>query len=108
MTDHTRPLLLGYLRKYPTMSDAELELAKKRLAEFAEREGFALGTVYVEHLHNDPAAFDALIEAANRYEVTAVVVPTAIHLSPVGALQSKKARLERETGARVLIAGSRP
>jgi hypothetical protein len=45
MTDYTKPLLLGYVRKHLLMTETELTDAKERLAPFAELEGFALGTL---------------------------------------------------------------
>jgi nucleotide-binding universal stress UspA family protein len=103
--DSTRPLMLGYLCEPPLHSEAATEKLKTLLAEFAQREGYALGTVYVEHLPTTPAAFDALLEAIRRYEVDAVVVPTRAHLEPLGE-PSKMQRLTRETNARVLVAES--
>ena len=106
--DHTRPLLLGYIRRHLLMTDAELDDAKERLGLFAEIEGFTLGTVYVEHLETTPAAFEALVEAVNRYEVTAVVVPSMLHFALLSAPAAIKDRFEHITGARVLVAAASP
>lgn len=108
MTDHTKPPILGYMRKHLLMSEAELADTKERLAYFAAVEGFSLGTVYIEQVETTPAAFQALIEAANRYEVTAVVVPSLRHFAVLGAAASAKDHLEHATGARVLVASSPP
>ena len=106
--DHTRPLLLGYIRRHLLMTDAELDDAKERLGLFAEIEGFTLGTVYVEHLETTPAAFEALVEAVDRYEVTAVVVPSMLHFALLTAPAAIKDRFEHTTGARVLVAAVSP
>lgn len=87
------------------ITPAEVARSKERLARFATAEGFTLGTIYVEHLDTAPAAFYALIDAAKRYEVTAVAVPSMTHLSAVGALSPLKDHLEQHTGARVLVVG---
>jgi nucleoside permease NupC len=90
------------------MSDTELAYMKERLANFAELEGFTLRNIYVEQVETAPAAFEALIEAANRYEVTAVVIPGMAHFSVLGAPASMKNKLEHHTGARVMVANSPP
>jgi hypothetical protein len=106
MTDHTRPLLLGYLRKQLLTTENELEDTKERLAHFAALEGFAIGTVYVEEAETSPAAFEALIEAVNRYDVTAVVLPSMLHFAVLGAPATIKNHFEHLTGARVMVANS--
>jgi hypothetical protein len=106
--DHTRPLLLGYIRRHLLMTDIELDDTKERLAYFAKVEGFTLGTVYVEQLETAPAAFEALVDAVNRYEVTAVVVPTMLHLAILSAPAAIKDRFEHATGARIMIATPPP
>src|SRR4051794_32649110 len=65
--DYTRPLLLGYLRKHLLMTDDELYDTEERLEHFARIEGFAMGTIYIEEVETSPAAFEALVEAVNRY-----------------------------------------
>jgi len=104
MTNYTRPLLLGFVLKHLLMTDDELVVTKVRLEEFAAVEGFAMGNVYVEDAATTPAAFEALIEAVNRYEVTAVVVPSLLHFVALSAVHDIKDTFERATGARVMIA----
>jgi hypothetical protein len=108
MTDATRPLILGYLRKHLLMTEEELADTTERLAHFAQIEGFALGTVYVEQVDTAPAAFQALVEAANRDEVTAVVVPSMLHFAVLSAPATIKQRFEHLTGARVVVANLPP
>jgi hypothetical protein len=108
VNDYTRPLLLGYVLKHLLMGDDELAETKERLEEFAVVECFAMGTVYVEDTATSPAAFGALIEAVNRYEVTAVVVPSLLHFAALSAVHNIKDTFERATGARVMVASSSP
>jgi hypothetical protein len=108
VTDYTRPLLLGFVLKHLLMGDDELAETKERLEEFAAVEGFAMGTIYVEDTATSPAAFAALIEAVNRYEVTAVVVPSLLHFAALSAVHNIKDTFERATGARVMVASSSP
>jgi hypothetical protein len=107
-TDHTRPLLLGFVLKHLLMTDDGLAGTKERLEKFAAVEGFAMGTIYVEDTATTPAAFEALVEAVNRYEVTAVVVPSLLHLAALSAVHNIKDTFERATGARVMVANSSP
>lgn len=108
LTDHTRPLLLGYLRRHLLMTEEELCYTKERLEHFAQVEGFAMGTVYVEEVDRSPAAFQALIDAVNRYEVTAVVIPSMLHLAVLSAPAAIKDHFERATGARIVVAATPP
>jgi hypothetical protein len=108
MTDDTRPLLLGFVLKHLLMTDDELAETKQRLEEFAALEGFAMGTIYVEDTATTPAAFEALIEAVNRYEVTAVVVPSLLHFAALAVTHNVKDAFERTTGARVRVAAAPP
>jgi hypothetical protein len=104
VADYTRPLLLGYVLRHLLMTDYELEDVKERLAYFAQVEGFAMGTIYVDETETSPAAFEALVEAVNRYEVTAVVIPSLLHFAALSAPVDMKDSFERATGARVMVA----
>jgi hypothetical protein len=108
MTNHTKPLLLGYLRMHLLMTEGELAEAKERLERFADLEGFTLGTVYVELVETIPAAFEALVEAIKRLEATAVVIPSMLHFAVLSAPAAIKDHFEHVTGARVLVASSPP
>lgn len=90
------------------MTESELADLKVRLASFARREGYTLGTVYVEQNSNAPAAFHALMDAVLHEGASAVVVPSMRHFSALGAPASMKNHLEHTTGARVLVAGVPP
>jgi hypothetical protein len=106
--DRTRPLLIGYIRKHFLMTPSELEHFKKELVTFARREGFTLQAIFVEEVETAPAAFQSLMEAVGRLEVTAVVVPSLVHLSALSTPTSMKEHLEHYTGARVMVASSSP
>lgn len=106
--DHTRPLLIGYIREHFLMTPTELAQAKAELVVFASREGFTLQAIFVDQVETAPAAFKALIEAANRYEVTAVVVPSWAHLSALATPTAMKDHIEHYTGARVLVVKAPP
>lgn len=69
--DRERPVALGYL--VGTMTEAEVAQATAEFVEFAHREGYALGTVFVERTAA-PAAFAALLEEASRTGAPVVVV----------------------------------
>lgn len=106
--DYTRPLLLGYILKHLLMTDGELADIRSELGEFARVEGFAMGTIYTEETETTPAAFEALIGAVNRYEVTTVVIPSRLHFAALAVTHDVKDTFERATGARVVIASSAP
>jgi len=106
--DYPRPLLLGFILKHLLMSDGELADIKVQLEQFAADEGFAMGTTYVEETDTAPAAFEALIEAVNRYEVTTVVNPSRLHFAALAVRHDVKDTFERATGARVVVASSSP
>jgi hypothetical protein len=86
------------------MTDDELDEVKDRLEDFARLEGFQMGTIYCEDSSTSPAAFEALIEAVNRYEVTAVVVPSLLHFAALAVTHNVKDAFECATGARVMVA----
>ena len=97
----TRPLLLGYILKHLLMTDGELE-------EFAMVEGLAMGSIYTEERDTTPAAFQALVEAVNRYDVTTVVIPSRLHFAALAVTHDVRNTFERATGARVVIATNTP
>jgi hypothetical protein len=101
--DFTKPLLLGYLRRDALVADGQITELERQMADFAQVEGFVMGHVYVEKPESWPAAFEVLIESVNRYEVTAVVLPSLLHFAMRGSPISIKANFERTTGARALV-----
>jgi rhamnogalacturonyl hydrolase YesR len=108
MDPRTRPLLLGYIRARVLMTADEIAEAKVNLAAFALAEGFALGTVYLEHPHTAPAAFEALVDEVRRdNDVWAVVVPTAHHLTE-GGLRVMRRNLEHHGAVHLMVAAPTP
>jgi rhamnogalacturonyl hydrolase YesR len=106
--DATRPLLLGYIRAHILMTDEEIAAAKDTLVTYASTEGFALGTVYVEHASTAPAAFHALLDEVRRdNDVWAVAVPTPHHLA-VGGRQAMRRDLEHHGSVHVLVVQASP
>jgi len=104
----TRPLALGYIRAHLLMTETELADAQAGLADFARREGYAFGTVYVERIDRYPAALHALIASVQRDAAATVIVPGVHHLAVHGTPNALKERIEQCTGARVLTARHSP
>jgi len=82
----------------------ELAESVKRLADYADSEGYTLGKVFTERADTAPATYHALIAATLKHGVTAVVVPNLDHLTVLGDRPTLKGYLERRTDARVLVA----
>lgn len=70
-----RPLVLGYLRADALTTDRELARGTADLAAFAYREGYTLGTVFIERTEKVPSAFQALLAEAERTGADAVMMP---------------------------------
>lgn len=79
MSDHTRPVLLGYIRADLLRNGTELRRTEARLRAFAETEEFSLGTIYVEQ-GDACGAFHALMSEMGRDETArGLVVPDLRH-----------------------------
>ena len=99
MTNHVRPLLLGYIRADLLRNRADLPSVEAELEAFAHREAFSLGAVYVE-TGSAPGAFDALMTEVARDEATrGVVVPDLRHVTVTEQLVLTR----HEEGARTAI-----
>ena len=103
VTDYTRPLLLGYARRDLYLSGRHVDDLKCELGEFAQLEGFLMGSVYVEDPETAPQAFEALVASVNRCQIAAVVLPGLRHLALVGDPADVRVRFERVTGARIML-----
>ncbi len=106
MNEVPRPLMLGYVKvTVYTGSKERAELARS-LTEFADRERFALGELFVQsNMMRDGSALVALAEAATARSVTAICVPDITHLGDTEMLQRETRRwLENKTGLPVLAA----
>jgi hypothetical protein len=91
------------VRPRPDTAHALLDWLRSELADYAEREGFALVEVFVERTGNN-AALSALMDALRLHEAKAVVVPALDHLSQFpGRRLALRLLIERETGARVHV-----
>jgi hypothetical protein len=104
--DFSKPLLLGYVRRDLLVTDGQVSQLEREMAKFAMTEGFSMGFTYIEKPGTWPAAFEALVESVDRYEVTAVVLPSMLHFAVLGASHDIKDMFERATGARVLVLDS--
>jgi hypothetical protein len=105
MRAYVGPVLLGYLNLRVDAPRGAVARGQRALARYAAKEGFALGTVFVEQDLNRPlAALAALIEVAQRDDVHVVAVPTSKDLGSLPRVQQlTRQMLEREAGVRVLI-----
>ncbi|GAA1711559.1 hypothetical protein GCM10009745_69570 [Kribbella yunnanensis] len=102
--DFTKPMLLGYVRRDLLVTDGQVNQLEREMARFAHAEGFSMGSTYVEKPGTWPAAFEALVESVNRYDVTAIVLPSLLHFAVLGP--DIKNIFERATDARVLVLDS--
>ena len=99
MSNHPRPLLLGYIRADRLSSATELPRAEAQLQACADREEFSLGTIYVENGH-DRGAFHALMAEASREEAAwGIVVPDLRHVGVVEQVVLTR----HECGARMAV-----
>lgn len=108
MIGRPMPLALGYIRRYPWMTDDELGSVQMALAATARRRGYTLGTVHLEELPTDPQAFDALLASLDELEVRAVLIPSKAHLGPWDSADSKYERLRQRTTAEVVVLDPSP
>jgi len=99
MSNHPRPLLLGYIRADVLKDRADLPHVEAQLKDFAHREAFTLGVVYVER-GSAPGAFNALMtQVASDDAAHGVVVPDLRHVTVVEQLVLSR----HEEGARTAI-----
>ncbi|MEV0291136.1 hypothetical protein AB0H36_43995 [Kribbella sp. NPDC050820] len=101
--DFTRPLLLGYLRRDLLVVESQVGELKRDMAVYSEAEGFTMGHIYVERTDSWLAAFGALTDSIDRYDVTAVVLPSLLHFTGLGMSTDVRDSFECATGARVLV-----
>lgn len=100
-----QPLLLGYLRRDLLVVDSQIDQLKQDMTAYAEAEHFTMGHIYVEKRDNWLAAFEGLAESIDRDAVTAVVLPSLLHIIGLGLGTPSTARslFEQATGARILV-----
>ncbi|MDN3263288.1 hypothetical protein QWJ26_26460 [Streptomyces sp. CSDS2] len=92
-----KPLIYGYVRALPELPVHAVQRLHGELSDFAEREGFALAEVFVEHRWLHTAAWDALVMSCNRHDVRDVVVPDYRHLHSLAALSRVMQTVIEET-----------
>lgn len=102
-----KPMLLGYIRRDLVATAAEVQKLERQMSLFAQSAGFSMGFVFIDEPDIWPAVFETLIEALRRHRITAVVLPSLLHLAVLGATHDIKGTLERATGTRVLLLDSR-
>jgi hypothetical protein len=81
MSHEPRPVLLGYIRADVLRSPATAERAEAQLVDFADREEFSLGTVYVERGDLAAAFHSLMAELVHDDTVWGLVVPDLRHLA---------------------------
>jgi hypothetical protein len=103
MSDHIRPVLLGYIRADMLRNGTELPRMEAELQAFADTEEFSLGTIYVEQ-GDASGAFHALMSEMSRDEAArGVVVPDMRHMTVLEQLVLTR----HENGARTAIFAAR-
>jgi hypothetical protein len=104
---NTKPILYGYQAVRLDTARAEEAAGLAALRAFAQAEGYALSTIFVERDVNRPcSALAALIAVACTHEEQVfVAVPRMSDLGRLPRVQALTSqRIERESGARVLLA----
>ena len=81
MSNRPRPVLLGYVRAGVPGMPTQVERAKAQLVEFADREEFSLGTVYVEWGTTAAAFHSLMAELTHDDSAWGVLVPDLRHLT---------------------------
>jgi hypothetical protein len=81
VSNRPRPVLLGYIRADVLRSATQVEQVEAQLFDFADREKFSLGTVYVERGITAPAFHSLMTELAHDDAAWGVVIPDLRHLT---------------------------
>lgn len=97
-----RPELYGFFHEETFTSARQAADIRGRMTAFAAHRNYRLTKIYTEKPGGAPRAFNALFEAIRRDRV-AVVVPTAEHLAPYGAVTDLLDELKRASGVPVLV-----
>jgi hypothetical protein len=103
MTDHTRPLLIGYFQEVFFSTPAEQATTRRLLEDFAAREGFTISWILFERYDQKWIEFERLIELARHNGVTTVAIPTEADLD-----DDQRRRLQAEAAAHVVVATTTP
>ena len=100
------PVVLGYLHAHLLMTENELANVTEDLGRCVEKAGYTLGRVFVEGLGEVAAAFTALMQLVNEQRPPAIVIPSVLHLAPLGLPPQLVHHLEVVMGVRILIANA--
>lgn len=106
MSNGPRPVLLGYIRGDLLRSATEVERVRAQLDDFADREEFSLGTVYVERGTTAAAFHSLMTELTHDDAAWGLVVPDLRHLTE-GEQQILR-RHDEGTRTRVVVANFSP
>ncbi|MER6703605.1 hypothetical protein [Streptomyces fumanus] len=102
---NVKPVIYGYVRALPELPVHSVQQLKQELSDFAQREGFTLAEVFVEHRWLHSVAWDALVMSCDRHGVRDVVVPDYRHLHSTAALSRvMQAVIEEMMSGRVWFA----
>jgi hypothetical protein len=97
-------LIYGYIRALPELPVHAVGRIREEMSLFADREGFALTEVFIEHKWLQSAAWHALIAGCTKNDVRDIVVPDARHLHTINSLSGLAQRvLEDIIGGRVWL-----
>ncbi|WKX09982.2 recombinase family protein [Streptomyces sp. NL15-2K] len=104
-----RPAIYGYMRVVSSdEADDESERVKRELAQYAQREGFALDQVFTENIRCSESAFSVMLDALKHHEVKDIIVPSLWHFARLPGLQEAMTQhIEQETGARIWVVQGR-
>lgn len=103
------PLIYGYIRVWPDMSDEQAAQIRRELSEYAEHEGFTVAEIFVERPYARSSAFNGLIEAVQRADIKNIVVPDLSHFCYFHDLgKAMKAVIEHHVGAHVWVMNREP
>lgn len=98
------PLAFGYIRLPAGASEQSAQDLRRDLADYADRQGYALAEVFAEHESFGSSAFAALIDALKRSRTSIVIVPSLCHFAHLPGLRSAMRDLiEQQTDARVFL-----
>ncbi|GAB2665114.1 hypothetical protein [Kribbella swartbergensis] len=96
------PVLHGYFREHLLMTPVEKAEIRAGFAEFAERNHYRLGKIFMERVGSTPKAFRALVTAVLDDKAAAVAVPSLAHFSVLGHPIAIQKHLEAALCAPVL------
>lgn len=100
-----RPVIYGYMRLGGNgEEEGESRVVEDELGHHADREGFFLERVFMEHLRSSEHSFQSMVDALRRSDVKNVIVPSLWHFARLPGLQdAMRQHIEREIGARLWV-----